>query len=408
MRALSCWRQSLCFVAVTGVVLTALSVAVADGQPVNFNRDIRPLLSDRCFTCHGPDSKTRETELRFDSKESAFADLDGHFAIVPGNPEQSELLNRITSSDDDARMPPAGDKPLTEQEISLIRLWIKQGAPWQGHWSFIPPVKSELPPLEAKGPTNPIDHFVGARLKKEGLTFSPPAEKETLLRRATLSLTGLPPTLAEIDAFLVDNSHDAYEKVLDQQLASPHYGERMAMFWLDAARYADTDGYQNDAPRTMWPWRDWVIKAYNDNLPFDQFTIEQLAGDMLPEATAQQRLATGFNRNHRLNSEGGALPEEFIVEYAIDRLDTTSTVWLGLTVGCARCHDHKYDPISHKEFYQLYGYFNNIPETGTGKGTSAPPVVKLSSPLAEVPLELLAQIQAARAALEASKRTLLA
>ena len=264
-------------------------------------------------------------------------------------------------------MPPAylGYSKLPAHEIELIRRWIEQGAAWQKHWSFIPPGRPPLPSVTNKSwPKNPIDNFVLARLEREGLAPAPQADKRTLIRRVTLDLTGLPPTPSEVDAFLSDPSPDAYEKVVDRLLRSSRYGEHMAWQWLDAARYADTNGYQSDGVRSMWRWRDWVIDAFNHNMPFDRFTVEQLAGDMLPNATRDQIIATGFNRNHRTSAEGGIIDEEFRVAYVVDRVDTTSTVWLGLTIGCSRCHDHKFDPILQKEYYQLFAYFNNVPEKG--------------------------------------------
>jgi hypothetical protein len=315
--------------------------------------------------------------LRLDTFEGATATHKWGRAIVPGKPDQSALIERITSDDPDERMPPPESHlTLSDAEKQTLRKWIVEGAEYDVHWAFKTPVKPALPKLDAAHKAwvrNGIDHFVAAKLGKEGLKPSSEADKRTLLRRVTLDLTGLPPTPAEIDAFLKDKSPNAYDKVVDRLLASPSYGEHMTFTWLDAARYADTDGYQNDAPRTMWPWRDWVIRAYNANMPFDQFTIEQLAGDMLPKPSIEQLLATGFNRNHRINNEGGALPEEFIVEYVADRVETTGSVWLGLTFGCARCHDHKYDPLYQKEYFQMFAIFNGINERGKDRGASAQP-----------------------------------
>ena len=357
--------------------LAAASPADSTPKAVEFNRDIRPILSDKCFTCHGPDPSQRMSKLRLDTEAGAFADLGGRSAIVPGEPARSEMYRRISSSDPATRMPPAfSGRTLTAPEIELIRRWIEQGAKWQTqHWSFIPPRRSALPEIRNRSwPRGAIDFFVLERLERDGFRPSPEADKATLIRRVSLDLTGLPPTPEEIDAFLQDPSPNAYEKVVDRLLDSPRYGERMATRWLDAARYADTNGYQTDAERSMWRWRDWVIDAFNRNMPFDQFTIEQIAGDMLPNPTLEQRIATGFNRNHRGNGEGGIIPEEYAVEYVVDRLETTSTVWLGLTLGCARCHDHKYDPFTQKEFYRLFAYFNNVPEKGRANkyGNSAP------------------------------------
>ncbi len=348
-------------------------------QTIEFNRDVRPILSDRCFTCHGPDPAKRKSKLRFDSEAGAMQDLGGHFAIVPGDPAKSELIRRITTDKKGLRMPPAyaGFNALSSGEIETLRRWVQQGAKWQNHWSLIPPKRPELPPVQnTEWTRNPIDRFILARLEREGLKPSREADRATLIRRASLDITGLPPTPAEVEAFFKDSSPDAYEKVVDRLLESPRYGERMAARWLDAARYADTNGYQTDGERVMWRWRDWVIDAFNRNMPFDQFTVEQLAGDLLPNPTIEQRIATGFNRNHRGNGEGGIIPEEYAVEYVIDRVETTSTMWLGLTMGCTRCHDHKYDPLLQKDFYRMYAFFNNIPERGRAwKYGNSPPMI---------------------------------
>jgi hypothetical protein len=346
-----------------------LIAGAADSNvPVNFNRDIRPVLSDKCFACHGPDSANRQAGLRLDIESAAKSELRSkRFAIVPGDLNKSELYRRISTGNKALRMPPAyaGHEALRQADIDKIRRWIEDGAEWEKHWSFVPPVRPEVPNLQnGAWARNPIDNFVLARLEREGLQPSREAEPRTLIRRVTLDLTGLPPTPAEVEDFVNDRSSNAYEKVVDRLLASPRYAERMAIRWLEAARYADTHGYQADGQRDMWRWRDWVIDAFNRNMPFDQFTIEQIAGDLLPGATLQQKIATGFNRNHRTNGEGGIVEEEFRVEYVADRVETTSTVWLGLTTGCARCHDHKYDPIKQKDFYQLFAYFNNLPERG--------------------------------------------
>ena len=372
------------------LLLASCSSVYADSkdEPVSFNRDIRPILSDVCFQCHGPDAKERKADLRLDSDDKLFAERDGHRILVAGDPAKSELFRRLTSTDDDERMPPpSSGKKLNPQQIETFRRWIEQGAKTQGHWAFIPPtrprvpqisnLKSEISSAAAGQISNPIDRFVLARLAHEGLLSSPPANKATLLRRVTLDLTGLPPSMDEIEEFLSDDLPAAYERVVDRLLASPRFGERFARPWLDAARYADTSGYQSDGDRSMWRWRDWVIEAFNDNKPFDEFTIEQLAGDLLPKPTMDQVLATGFNRNHRGNAEGGIIPEEYAVEYVVDRVDTTATVWLGLTLGCSRCHDHKFDPFSQREYYQLFSFFNNVPEKGRAiKFGNSPPFVK--------------------------------
>jgi hypothetical protein len=346
------------------VLFLSISVLFADAD-VEFNRDIRPILSDKCFACHGPDAANRKTKLRFDIESGARAELkNGGFAIVPGSPEKSEVIRRITAGNTALRMPPAytGREKLTDREIDLIRRWIVQGAHWQPFWSFIPPRRPALPEVERKDwPRNPIDRFILSRLEREGLSPAPEADKTILIRRLTLDLTGLPATPREVDSFLADTSPDAYEKLVDRLLASPRYGEHMAFRWMEVARYGDTNGYQTDGPRDMWRWRDWVIDAFNRNMPYDEFTVDQIAGDLLPGATLDQRIATGFNRNHRTSGEGGIIPEEYRVDYVADRAQTTSTVWMGLTMGCARCHDHKYDPIAQRDFYRLFAYFNRIP-----------------------------------------------
>ncbi|TWU09013.1 Planctomycete cytochrome C [Symmachiella macrocystis] len=348
----------------------------AEPRSVDFNRDVRPILSETCFRCHGPDSAAREADLRLDNADDAFADRGDLFAIVPGEPEKSEAYQRLVADDESLKMPPPDSKlSLTPEQVETLRLWIAQGAKYEKHWSFITPIRPALPAVQqTHWPRNAIDYFVLAQLEERGIAPAPRAARETLIRRLSLDLTGLPPTLDELDAYLADESPEAYEKVVDRLLASPAYGERMAKLWLDGARYADTNGYQNDAERFMWRWRDWVINAYNANMPFDQFTIEQLAGDLLPNATLEQRIATGFNRNHTTSDEGGIIPEEYRVDYVANRLETTSTVWLGLTMGCARCHTHKYDPITQTEYYQLFAFFNNIPEKGKDgdKGNSVP------------------------------------
>lgn len=353
-------------------------------KKIDFNRDIRPII-DKCLTCHGHDPKAVMAGLRLDVRESAISKLkDGKIAIVPGHPEQSELITRINSTDDDEKMPPpSSNKVLSAEDKALLKLWIEEGAEYKKHWAFVAPVRPPLPSVKLKSwPKNAIDYFVLEKLEEQGLKPSPEADRRTLIRRVSLDLTGIPPTEKEVNAFLNDKSPKAYEKVVDRLLASPRYGERMAMDWLDYARYADSNGYQADWERFMWRWRDWVIDAFNKNMPYDQFTIKQIAGDLLPNATFDDKLATGFNRNHRINTEGGVIPEEWRVETVIDRVETTSYTWLGLTSGCARCHDHKYDPISQKEFYSLFAYFNNVPESGTGveQPVNHPPIMKAPYP----------------------------
>ena len=362
-------------------LFVALAVATVPGAAaVDFHSDVRPILSDRCYTCHGPDEATRMSPLRLDTEAGAFAPLTGGgFAIVRGEPEESELIKRVESGDQARRMPPAalGHASLAPGQIETLRAWVAEGAPWSRHWAFEAPRKpGDAGARPDSWTRNPIDRFVLGRLREKGLEPAGEADRPTLLRRVSLDLTGLPPTPGEVREFLADGSPGAYGRAVDRLLASPRFGERMAFRWLDAARYADTNGYQNDRPRDMWRWRDWVIEAFNGNKPFDEFTIEQLAGDLLPEPSLDQLIATGFNRNHRGNAENGTDPDEYQVEYAVDRVETTATVWLGLTMGCARCHDHKYDPISQKEFYQFYAYFNNVSDRGRYyKYGNTPPIV---------------------------------
>jgi hypothetical protein len=361
------------------------AAAKSSAKPIDFNREIRPILSDNCFACHGPDEKGRKARLRFDLKEDAFKPAkSGDLAIVPGAPEKSSLITRITAKDEDDRMPPvkSGKKPLTPAQVDALTRWIKDGATWQEHWSFEKPKRPASPQVkEKKWPKNPIDNFVAAKLDKEKLKASPEAEKTTLLRRAALDTTGLPPTPAEIDAFLADKSANAYEKVVDRLLASPRYGEHQARYWMDAARYADSHGFHIDSERSIWKYRDWVINAFNTNTPFNEFTIEQLAGDLLPEATPDQKIASGFVRCNMSTGEGGAIVEEYQTKYTFDRVETMSTVWLGLTMTCARCHTHKYDPIQHKEYYGLYSFFNNLNESVMdGNKPNPDPFMKLPSP----------------------------
>lgn len=375
-----------CLMAILSLPLLPVSVA----DDVHFNRDVRPILSENCFQCHGPDDAHRSAGLRLDQRDAAMKPAEsGAAAIVPGDPDNSELLKRVTSSDADLHMPPAeSGKVLTSKQIDILRKWIKQGANYEGHWAFekvqspaVPQISGEI----AASVVNPIDSFILAKLQSLGMKPSAEADRVTLLRRATLDITGLPPTLEEIDAFLKDKSPTAWEKAVDRLLASPHYGERMAISWLDNARYADSNGFQVDSSREMWAWRDWVINAYNSNMPFNQFTIEQLAGDMLANATQDQIIATGFNRNHRLNGEGGRIEQEWFVETVIDRVETTGLTWLGLTLNCCRCHDHKYDPVSQREFYQLFAYFNSVEESGvlaptTKRAENTPPLMTLLTP----------------------------
>ncbi|MFO1501363.1 MAG: DUF1549 domain-containing protein [Verrucomicrobiota bacterium] len=350
---------------------------------VDYNRDIRPVLSDACYACHGPDHDKRKAGLRLDRREDALKALkSGAFAIVPGEPARSELVHRISATDPDEIMPPGkSGKKLSAAQIDLIRRWVQEGAKWTGHWAYQKPETPPLPPLKnTSWPRNEIDHFILARLESENLKPSPEADKPRLIRRVSLDLTGLPPTVAEVESFLYDNSPEAYDKLVDRLLKSPHYGERMAQDWLDLARYADSQGYHHDSHRDLWPWRDWVIQAFNRNMPFDQFTKEQLAGDLLPNPTREQRIATGFHRNEMTTSEGGAMPEEYAVKYVAGRVDTTARVWLGTSLACAECHDHKYDPISQKDYYQFFAYFNTIGENGLDQDLNPVPRLSLDTP----------------------------
>ncbi|MCA9409563.1 MAG: DUF1553 domain-containing protein [Candidatus Omnitrophica bacterium] len=350
-------------------------------SPIDFGSDIKPILSNKCFTCHGPDENQRKAGLRLDHREGVLGPLkSGGFAVVAGKPDQSELFHRVSTSDEADKMPPANSgESLTPEEIERIRMWIEQGADWEEHWSFVPPVRPDLPQVSnAEWVRNEVDAFVLARLEKEGLSPSKEAGRRRLIRRVSLDLTGLPPTLAEQEKYLKDSSPDWYEKMVEDYLGSKHFGERMAIQWLDLARYADSDGYHIDYEKSFWQYRDWVIDAFNNNKPFDEFTIEQLAGDLLPNPTLDQMVATAFNRNGMTSTEGGADPKEYLTKYVIDRVVTTSTVWLGLTVGCAECHEHKYDPITHEEFYQLYDFFNQLPEQGLDKDP-CPPFIKVPS-----------------------------
>ncbi len=380
-----------------------LSPAFTQGaEPLRYNRDIRPILSDNCFSCHGPDVNHRKGGLRLDVREEAVKPMkSGDIAIVPGKTSESELVARITSRDEEKVMPPPkAHKTVSAAQKEKLRQWIAQGAKYEQHWSFLPLAPVPVPPVKQSAwPRNPVDSFILTRLEGEGLAPSPEAAKETLIRRVSLDLTGLPPTVAEVDAFIADSSGQAYEKVVERLLKSPHYGERMAVEWLDAARYADSNGYQVDRDREMWAWRDWVIKAFNDNKPFDQFTIEQIAGDLLPEPTLDQRIATGFHRNHMMNEEGGIIAEEFLAEYTADRVETTAAVWLGQTFNCCRCHDHKFDPFTQRDFYALKAFFHNVPERGVGIYSNpirqnSPPFLKLPAPEIEAKINgLNAQVK---------------
>jgi hypothetical protein len=391
MSMLNCVPRCCSSLLVLGLFVSPLP---AQDQKISFNRDVRPILSDACFHCHGPDDQQRQAGLRFDQRDSAVSKSEsGSTPIVPGNLDASELVRRVTSKDESVVMPPPDSgKSISPEQIEMLTRWIAQGAEYEGHWAFQTVIRPTVPEVSGDSSTtgfakskNPIDRFIESRLMTAGLQPSPPASRETLIRRVSLDLTGLPPTPAEVDAFLADTSPDAYGKVVDRLLTSPHYGERMALTWLDYARYADSNGYQVDASREIWAWRDWTINAYNRNLPFDQFTVEQIAGDLLPDATRNQIIATGFNRNHRLNGEGGRIVEEWFVETVIDRVETTGLTWLGLTFNCCRCHDHKYDPISQREFYQMFAFFNSNDESGVlapngNAGNNTEPTISVSTP----------------------------
>ncbi len=371
----------------TSIFLAVLFTTLGYSDEIDFNRDVRPILSDKCFACHGPDAKALQGGLRLDLHSSVTSPAEsGRQAIVPGQPDASELILRITTADADLVMPPPDShKTLDASEKDILRRWIAEGAEYKDHWSFLlPERKAPSSSADAAWNENTIDRFVFAALHKRGMTPSPEADPLTLIRRVSLDLRGLPPTIEEIEQFTADTSDAAYENMIDRMLESPHFGERMAMTWLDLARYGDTNGYHADSDRPVWVWRDWVVDAFNSNMPFDQFTIWQLAGDLLPDATVEQKIASGFNRNVRFNEEGGADPAEFLAAYVADRAITMGRVWLGLTLNCAQCHSHKYDPISQKEFYQLTAFFNSLEEEGAGgvtgfHGKPVPPVMRVQT-----------------------------
>jgi hypothetical protein len=385
------------FVLLMALLALLLNGSFASAKNVDYSREVAPILSDRCYACHGPDEAKRKAGLRLDRKENAFAALkSGDHAIVPGDIGKSALTHRIESTDPDEQMPPPDSgKSLSKSEIETLKRWIAEGAEWKKHWSYIAPERPALPIVkDTDWPKNEVDYFVLDKLERSGLKPSPEANKESLIRRVSLDVTGLPPSIDEVDAFLADKSPAAYEKVVDRLLDTQAYGERMTVNWLDLARYADTSGYHFDSPRFMWLWRDWVINAFNQNMPFDEFTIEQLAGDMLPNATVQQRVASGFNRNLMTNDEGGADPDEYLNKYIVDRVSTLGVVWLGTTLGCAECHDHKFDPISTKEFYQLYAFFHNVPEKGLDGTRTENPLPRMSVPSPEQAVRLVELEQA--------------
>ncbi len=361
------------------LLLPSLTQAASAPPRVNYGRDVRPILSENCFYCHGQDANKRKAKLQLNTR----AGQRTNDVVVPGHPNKSELIRRIYTTNADDQMPPLDShRALTATQKDLLKRWIAEGAEFSGHWAFEPLQRPVVPNASSFKAQNPIDAFIRARLKREGLKPSPEASRETLIRRVTLDLTGLPPTPVEVDAFLADKKSGAYERVVDRLLQSEHYGERMALPWLDAARYADSNGFQQDGDTFQWMWRDWVVRALNANMPFDQFTIEQLAGDLLPEATVEQKIATAFNRNHMLNGEGGAIPEEQRHVILFDRVDTTATTWLGLTVACAQCHDHKYDPITQRDYYALMAAFNNLSENGVTP--IIPYKVRVAEPLLDV------------------------
>ncbi|MDA1044709.1 MAG: DUF1549 domain-containing protein, partial [Verrucomicrobia bacterium] len=348
----------------------------------SYNLEIRPILSQNCFYCHGPDEESRKAHLRLDSYEGATSVHKDRQAINPEQLSASQLIARITSTDPDVQMPPPdSNKHLSPEQIAKLTQWVKSGAQYAGHWSFTAPQKAALPEAASAPPgwtRNAIDTFIFARLQQAELAPMPEADKRRLLRRVTFDLTGLPPSLGALDAYLADDSSNTYEKVVDRLLASEQYGERMALAWMDAARYGDSSVMHADGPRTMWPWRDWVINAYNSNMPYDQFTVEQLGGDLIADAREAQKIATGFNRNNASSDEGGAFPEELRVEYVVDRVKTTANVFLGLSMECAQCHDHKYDPISNRDYYQFFAYFNNNADPGMqSRNGNEKPVVQL-------------------------------
>lgn len=374
----SCFKSPVyCTAGLFVMVLLLQNPVMTNAEiPVSFDRDIRPILSENCYHCHGPDENAREADLRLDTEQGLLNDQ----ILTSGKAEESELYRRISSTDNSIVMPPVdSNRMLTLEQIKLIKRWINQGAKWQGHWAFESVLRPAVPKASSDWPCNEIDHFVWQRLQTEKIPPNPEADKARLLRRVKLDITGLPPTVEELDQFLADESSEAYENMVDQFLASSEFGERMAWNWLDVARYADSNGYQGDRERTMWPWRDWVIKSFNENKPYDEFTVEQLAGDLLPEATPEQKLATGFCRNHMINGEGGRIAEENRIEYIFDQTETMGTVWLGLTLTCCRCHDHKYDPISQQEYYQLFDYFNQTPVTGGGGDPQMAPNLQVPS-----------------------------
>lgn len=377
MHLRNAWSVRVVLALALGSWLVDSHTAMGAAEPndtVQFNRDIRPILSDYCFQCHGPDKNQRKADLRLDLESGALAVRDGHAAVVPGDPQESELYRRISTDDEDDRMPPAKTgRQLSPNEIALLKQWIEQGAKWEAHWAYLPPARPPVPVVKnSQWPKSPVDFFILSNLESQGLTPSPEADRRTLIRRLSFDLTGLPPTPDEVDAFIQDTASNAYERVVDRLLASPHYGERMAVHWLDLVRYADTDGFHADNYRSVYPYRDYVISAFNRNMPFDQFTIEQIAGDLLPNATQEQKIASTYNRLNRTTEEGGSQAKEYLAKYAADRVRTTATIWLGATLGCAECHDHKFDPYTTRDFYTFAAFFADIKEQGVGKPEGIP------------------------------------
>ncbi|MFN5423257.1 MAG: PSD1 and planctomycete cytochrome C domain-containing protein, partial [bacterium] len=383
---------AIIIVGITAYFITSGKQGEEGGVPdvVDFNFHVRPILSDKCFKCHGPDANKREANLRLDTEEGAYAALKedpSQHVVVPGDPLNSALYMRLISSDTAEVMPPPSAKlpPLSKTEIEILKKWIAQGAKYKKHWSFIAPTRPEVPKVDTDiEPLNPIDNFIFAKLEQKGLEPSEQAEKEVLLKRVSMDITGLPPTVEQQEKFLNDNSPNAYEKIVDELLASKHYGEKMAIQWLDLARYADSHGYQDDSYRTMWPWRDWVIHAFNQNYPFSKFITWQLAGDLLPNPTREQLLATGFNRNHKITQEGGVIEEEYRIEYVTDRTNTFGKAFMAITLECSKCHDHKYDPISQKEYFSMFAFFDRVPDQGLADNLSLsshadPPLMKITS-----------------------------
>jgi hypothetical protein len=406
------WRLTACATALT--LSTLSSLAMAEDVPVpdviEFNRDVRPILSENCYACHGPDGNKREAELRLDTEAGLFGKGAKKHPIVPSQLAESDLFQRVTTSVADEKMPPADSgKHLTARDVAVLKKWIEQGARWQGHWAFIKPVRPTLPEaMEPEFSRNEIDRFVLSRLRAAGLKPSPEADRVTLIRRLSFDLTGLPPTIEQVDQFVADTSHDAYEKLVDRLLESPHYGERMTLYWLDLVRFADTAGYHSDNPRDITPYRDYVIQAFNQNMPFDRFTVEQLAGDLLPSPTTWQKVASGYNRLLQTTEEGGAQAKEYTAKYSADRVRNVSSVWLGATMGCAECHDHKYDPFTQRDFYSMAAFFADVQETAVGRREPGMPVPSASDEkeLARLNSEVASaqqRLESAVAALVASK-----